>query len=111
MIEKLVYVASPYAAISCARDEEQRRLYAKKIAIKACRDVKNAGYLPISPVLALCDIYNDKEDRDEVMKICKCMLEGCSYIYVANSAYSKASKGIKEELYFAKSLNITILEI
>lgn len=111
MMGKLVYVASPYAAISCARDEEQRKLYAKKIAIRACKEVKNAGYSPISPVLALCDIYNDKEDRDEVMRICKKMLEGCSYIYVANSSYSKASKGIRQELEFAKSLNITILEI
>ncbi|WP_405762817.1 hypothetical protein [Campylobacter fetus] len=31
---KLVYVASPYASISVAKDENQRRQYAKKIAIR-----------------------------------------------------------------------------
>ncbi len=53
---KLVYVASPYASISVAKDENQRRQYAKKIAIRECQKVIDAGYEPISPVLAFCDI-------------------------------------------------------
>ncbi|AHE95152.1 hypothetical protein [Campylobacter fetus] len=76
---RLVYVASPYASISVAKDENQRRQYAKKIAIRECQKVIGAGYEPISPVLAFCDVF-DESDRERVMNACFELLSSCSYI-------------------------------
>ncbi|PHJ03235.1 hypothetical protein IW21_09405 [Campylobacter fetus subsp. venerealis] len=107
---RLVYVASPYASISAARDENQRRFYAKKIATSACKKVMEAGYWPISPVLAFCDIYDEKTEREEVIKACLELLSDCSYIYFANSVYSKNSAGMKIEKRYARELGIVELE-
>ncbi|WP_081302510.1 DUF4406 domain-containing protein [Campylobacter fetus] len=107
---RLVYVASPYASISVAKDENQRRFYAKKIAVSACKKVIEAGYEPISPVLAFSDIFDEKTDREKVMKACLELLSNCSYIYFANSVYSKNSAGMKMEKRYARELGITELE-
>ena len=108
---RLVYVASPYASISSARDENQRRVYAKKIAVSACKKIVKAGYEPISPVLAFCDIFDEKTDREKVMKACLELLSDCSYIYFANSVYSKNSSGMKMEKRYARELGIVELEL
>ncbi|WP_236718975.1 DUF4406 domain-containing protein [Campylobacter fetus] len=107
----LVYVASPYAAITAAGDENQRRFYAKRIAVSACKKVMRAGHEPISPVLAFCDIYDEKTDREEVMKACLEPLSKCSYIYFADSTYSKNSAGMKKEKRYARELGIAVLEL
>lgn len=106
---KLVYIASPYASISVAKDENQRRQYAKKIAIRECQKVIDAGYEPISPVLAFCDVF-DESNRERVMNACLELLSHCSYIHYAKNVYSKDSAGMKAEKRYARELGITELE-
>lgn len=106
---RLVYVASPYASISVARDENQRRFFAKQIALNSCKKVLKAGYEPISPVLAFCDVF-DESNREQVMNACLELLSHCSYIYCAKSVYSKDSAGMKAEKRYARELGITELE-
>ena len=52
----------PWAYVSSAWDEDSRK--AKKIAKKYCRQLYNAGYTPICPLISFADLLDD-EKADE----------------------------------------------
>ncbi|MDV2490757.1 MULTISPECIES: DUF7768 domain-containing protein [Campylobacter] len=87
----------------------KENFFAKQIALHSCKKVLKAGYEPISPVLAFCDVF-DESDRERVMNACLELLSNCSYIYYAKSVYSKDSAGMKAEKRYARELGITELE-
>lgn len=106
---KLVYVMSPYKDVKPTRYKTARGV-AEAIALKACEEVKTAGFVPISPVLAFENVYSE-ERRDEVMEACFVLLNKCDLFYVARSEFTGASEGIKQELAWAKELQINELKI
>lgn len=109
--QKLIYVASPVRAIServLYVDDAQREII--ETAKKAARAVKNAGHIPISPVLIWFDVYDDYREREQLMTNCKLLLELCDEIYVAKSPYSKFSDGIKQERIWSQELGMLEVE-
>lgn len=104
---RLVFVSTPYASIECK--ERDRKYYARKIALEACRQVRLSGYEPLSPVLAFMDVYSDLE-REKVMKNCEELLGVCSYYYFYPCEFSKNSKGMAYERKIARELGVAELK-
>lgn len=106
---EIVYLASPFKALECK--ESCRGDFARHIAKLECVKLKAYGYIPISPVLLLSEIYHDEIDREVIMESCLELLERCDYIYVADHRDSTKSQGIKAELEHAKKLGILELSL
>ena len=105
---RLVYVASPYAAFKSGKVNAD--FMACMVARDECRKVKEAGYIPLSPVLAFSGVFSE-EQRDEVLKAGLEMLSHCSYVYFSKHPASEFSKGMDIEREYARELGISELEI
>ncbi|WP_141091282.1 DUF4406 domain-containing protein [Campylobacter concisus] len=105
---RLVYVASPYAAFKSGKVNAD--FMACMVARDECRKVKEAGYIPLSPVLAFSGVFSE-EQRDEVLKAGLEMLGHCSYVYFSKHPASEFSKGMDIEREYARELGISELEI
>lgn len=108
MAMRLVYVASPYAALRCR--EEDRNYLARKIAVKECKRVIKAGYIPISPVLMFSELFDEKTQRQEVIKAGLELLRGCAYVYFSLHPDARFSEGMKKEREYARELGTTELD-
>ncbi len=106
---KFVYIASPYAGLSCARKE--RHYVAKRIALKECEKIRKAGFIPLSPILAFDGIYDEERDRESVLLAGMELLLRCDYIHAAKHPDSPHSPGMKAELEYAKKNGILEIEI
>ena len=96
---RMVYVATPYAGLSGV-SEKKRPFLARYIAKNACIRVREAGYIPISPVLAFSGVFSE-EQRDEVLKAGLELLSHCSYVYFSKHPASEFSKGMDIEKEYA----------
>lgn len=106
---RLVYVASPYAAFKSGKVNAD--FMACMVAKEECRKVKEAGYIPLSPVLAFSGVFSE-EQRDEVLKAGLELLSHCSYVYFYDlhpDAFN--SEGMQKEREYARELGISELEI
>jgi hypothetical protein len=106
--QKLVYVASPVRAVFdriIYLDEAQKMVIT--IATNGCRAVRNAGHIPISPVLMFNGVYDEYKDRKAIDAACEAILKLCDEIHVEHSVYTKFSAGIKTELILAKKYGLT----
>ena len=97
MSNKLVFVSTPYAKL----DPQ----LAKRIATKACKDIKKQNLIPISPVLAFENIYDEATERYTIENVCFDLLASCDYYHYYECDYAKDSIGMKKELTLAKKLN------
>lgn len=94
-MKKLVYVASPYSGL-CPSE-------ALELAVQASREVKEAGGIPVNPILCFDGVYDECCERDEVLEAGLELLKCCDCIYVNKvNGYWEDSEGIKEELAEAK---------
>jgi len=93
-VNKLVFVSTPYAKL-----EPQQ---AKRIAVRACKEVKAQNLIPISPVLAFEGVYNEATERSIIEAICADLLVSCDYFHYYKCSYSEDSLGMQKELALAK---------
>ncbi|MDL0089270.1 DUF4406 domain-containing protein [Campylobacter gastrosuis] len=111
MTMRLVYVATPYSGLRGV-SEINRPFLARKIAKNACEMVKKAGYMPISPVLAFSEIFDEQKDREHALKAGLELLSHCSYAYFYDlHPDSHLSEGMKKEREYARELGITELDL
>ena len=108
---RMVYVATPYAGLSGV-SETNRPSLARYIAKNVCARVREAGYIPISPVLAFSDIFDEQKDRECVLDAGLELLSHCSYVYVYDlhpDAFN--SEGMRKEREYARELGISELDL
>ena len=105
---RLVYVATPYAGLNVS--DINRPFAAKKLAIAECQKVIKAGYIPISPVLAFGEVFDESIDRDKAINAGLELLSHCSYIYFSDHADAARSQGMKIEREYANELGLTELD-
>ena len=105
---RMVYVATPYAGLNVS--DINRPFAAKKLAIAECRKVIKAGYIPISPVLAFGEVFDESVDRDKAVNAGLELLSHCSYIYFSTHADAARSQGMKIEREYANELGLTELD-
>jgi hypothetical protein cfetvA_16596 len=105
---RMVYVATPYAGLNVS--DINRPFAAKKLAIAECRKVIKAGYIPISPVLAFGEVFDESADRDKAINAGLELLSHCSYIYFSTHADAARSQGMKKEREYANELGLTELD-
>ena len=105
---RLVYVATPYAGLNVS--DINRPFAAKKLAIAECQKVIKAGYIPISPVLAFGEVFDESVDRDKAINAGLELLSHCSYIYFSTHADAARSQGMKKEREYANELGLTELD-
>ena len=116
MKKKLVYIASPVRAVYEEYDRANHGEHGtdtdciNDYANEGIRRVYNAGHIPISPVMIFSNIYDEFEEREEILEACKLLLSRCDEIMVIDTPYNKYSEGIKIELALAKELGITQVE-
>lgn len=105
---RMVYVATPYAGLNVS--DINRPFAAKKLAIAECRKVIKAGYIPISPVLAFGEVFDESADREKAINAGLELLSHCSYIYFSTHADAARSQGMKKEREYANELGLTELD-
>ena len=105
---RMVYVATPYAGLNVS--DINRPFAAKKLAIAECQKVIKAGYIPISPVLAFGEVFDESVDRDKAISAGLELLSHCSYIYFSTHADAARSQGMKIEREYANELGLTELD-
>ena len=105
---RMVYVATPYTGLNVS--DINRPFAAKKLAIAECRKVIKAGYIPISPVLAFGEVFDESVDRDKAVNAGLELLSHCSYIYFSTHADAARSQGMKIEREYANELGLTELD-
>ena len=105
---RMVYVATPYAGLNVS--DINRPFAAKKLAIAECRKVIKAGYIPISPVLAFGEVFDESADREKAINAGLELLSHCSYIYFSTHADAARSQGMKIEREYANELGLTELD-
>jgi len=105
---RMVYVATPYAGLNVS--DINRPFAAKKLAIAECQKVIKAGYIPISPVLAFGEVFDESVDRDKAINAGLELLSHCSYIYFSTHADAARSQGMKKEREYANELGLTELD-
>lgn len=112
-MKKLVYIASPFKALAKEKNIEEVALFDKAIreAIKGARVVKNAGFIPLSPILNFAPLFDEEKERKEVLEAGLELLRCCDYIYVHKCKGWESSRGIQKELRFAEKNCILELEI
>ncbi|AQW85459.1 hypothetical protein CPIN18021_1075 [Campylobacter pinnipediorum subsp. caledonicus] len=104
---KFVYVATPYAGLGL--DKIGTSVVGVKLAKDTCKMIKDAGYVPISPVLCFDGVYDELKDRDDVMQNCLYFMSLCDYVYFSSHPASKNSKGMKRERQEASRIGLTEL--
>lgn len=102
---RLVYVATPYAGLRCS--EENRTKIAKEVALKECKRVKEAGYIPVSPILMWGELFDENSDRKTLLTAGLELLSVCSYVYFSSHPSSAYSAGMRAEREYAKELGIS----
>ena len=105
---RLVYVATPYAGIRCG--DSIRDIAALKIARAECKKVKEAGFIPISPILAWNGVYSEDRDRDELLRAGLELMIACSYVYFSNHPDSEYSVGMKLEREYANEIGLSVID-
>ena len=113
---KKVYVASPVRPLfetlkRMGQEEDEAMRIVRGVARNGCLDIKNMGFVPVSPILAFDGIYSEYEERESIDDACEALLLGCDFIYVIQTPYNKDSKGIAQELEIAKANNIPIIDV
>lgn len=102
-MRKLVYVASPYSGLDQAK--------AFELAVEASREIKEAGFVPVNPIMLFDGIYNEDTEREAALKAGLKVLESCDYIYINKiNGYWEDSEGIKAELEMARKKGIYEIE-
>ena len=105
---RMVYVATPYAGLNVS--DINRPFAAKKLAIAECQKVIKAGYIPISPVLAFGEVFDESADREKAINAGLELLSHCSYIYFSTHADAARSQGMKIAREYANELGLTELD-
>ncbi len=113
---KKVYVASPVRPLleafkNVGIHENEAMHVVRGVARNGCFEVKNMGFVPVSPILAFDGIYSEYEERESIDDACEALLLGCDFIYVVQTDYNKYSKGIARELEIAQRHGISILHV
>lgn len=108
---KKVYIASPVHPI--LEKHKQNENIAWELIFECstigCYEVKIMGHIPISPIRAFLDVFEEYDERETIDKACEALLLSCDYIYVVDTPYNKDSKGIARELELAKKHGIKVL--
>ena len=107
-MKKFCFVSTPYASIK-ASGENERVSVAINLAHTAANRVSALGYVPISPVLLWCDVY-DEQDRKEIMEACFKLLKSCEAYYFFQCEFSDKSEGMQAEREYALKLKKEILD-
>lgn len=104
----ICYVASPVRSVLELHDfrpEGYKR--ARELAILGASEVKNKGFIPLSPVLLFLHVYFEGSERAKALEDGLALLSRCHCFYEVKSTYE--SEGIKKEKEVALSLGIQLL--
>ncbi|ANV98306.1 hypothetical protein BBW65_07105 [Helicobacter enhydrae] len=77
------------------------------MAESGCREVKERGYIPLSPVLLFAKVYCEEKQREEALKDGLALLAKCHCFYEVKSAYK--SEGVAKEREVAIDLGLALL--
>lgn len=107
----IIFVCSPYLAIlQNTRHKKQALKLIYKYAKAGSRAVKEMGYIPLSPVLCLQDVYDESTERDKALYASNALLKASQGIMVVKTPYNAYSRGMAKEIEMAKELGISIYE-
>lgn len=106
---KLAYIASPIAYFYVGRPANSAKNVAKRVARELAKSAKRRGYAPISAPLALLDVYNEQEEREQAFEVALQILKKCDVFFYNKDDLPK-SEGMKKELEIAKELGLEIIE-
>lgn len=102
-----IYVTSPYDTLL---NRGFKLDYVFKIAKKATKQAKSIfkgdNYVLYSPVL---DMGAENISRKEAMKRCFKELKKCTFVFVPNVNHIANSKGVLDEVVYAKKNNIGVI--
>ena len=103
---KLIYVCSPCRGIPPYDPDKTRQNQVD--AGEYCREVINAGHIPIAPHYFYGDILNDKisEQRAKALELGIILLSKCDALWVFGKTISA---GMKTEIARAKVFGIPVL--
>lgn len=109
MEEKLIcYVASPVKNVLELENYTPKAWQrVMDIAESGCKEVKEMGYIPLSPVLLFARVYCEESEREEALEDALALLSRCHCFYEVKSAYK--SEGVQKEREVAIGLGLTLL--
>lgn len=109
MDSKLIcYVASPVKNVLELENYTPKAWQrVMELAENGCKEVKEKGYIPLSPVLILAKVYCEKSEREEALKDGLALLSKCHCFYEVKSAFK--SEGMQKEREMARDLGLTLL--
>lgn len=103
------FISSPYAAVlNNIKDSRYAMSIINEYAKFGCKRAIENGFIPFSPILTFNAILKESQ-RDTIMKYCFEAINHCQVLYVIKTAYFYFSQGQKDEIAYAKSLNLPII--
>lgn len=75
----------------------------------AAKKALDNQFVPFSPVLTFEGIF-DENQRDLIMQHCFEIISKSQALYVVKTGYFHLSSGMQDEIAYAKSLNLPIME-
>ena len=91
---RMVYICHPFANDPVGNTRAIRDI---------CRQVVDAGDLPIAPQLYLPQFMSEEREREQAMDFCCAMLAVCDELRI----YSAPSDGMKREIAFAEEMGVS----
>lgn len=107
------YVASPYTPVGVTDEMERRSIMAKRYmdVVLFCGDKMRKGHVVFSPIAHCHDIANHcdlPKDYDFWKNYCISMLARAEELWVLRLSGWDTSKGIADELKFAREVGIRV---
>lgn len=107
----IAFISSPYAAVlRHIQDKQYANHFIKSYARFGCKKALDNQFVPFSPVLTFEGIF-DENQRDLIMQHCFEIISKSQVLYVVKTGYFHLSSGMQDEIAYAKSLNLPIMEI
>lgn len=105
-----VFISSPYAAVlNSIQGSQYAMSIINQYAEFGCKKAIENNLTPFSPVLTFNAIFKESQ-RDLIMECCFNAIRHCEALYVIKTAYFNLSQGQQDEVAYAKSLNLPIIE-
>ena len=105
-----VFISSPYAAVlKSVQGSQYAMSIINQYAEFGCKKAIENSLIPFSPVLTFNAIFKESQ-REMVMECCFNAIKHCQALYVIKTAYFHISQGQQDEIAYAKSLNLPIIE-
>ena len=110
-IEGFVFISSPYLAVlQNITDKQYAMSLIRQYARFGCKKAMQNKAVPFSPILTFEGLFDEESQRDLIMDSCFEALSKCEALYVIKTGYFSLSKGMQDEIAYARSIRLPIIE-